>query len=150
MSLDAAQAELLGSTLSFFFTIALLSYLIGDNPLYRLALHVFIGVAVGYAVLVVISQVLRPRLIVPLIGGDPVVIGLTTIPLVLFVFLVFKLHPRTAALGNISIAYLIGVGTAVAVGGAVTGTLLPQIRTTWLTILPSGDGLTFLNNLVIG
>lgn len=123
--LSAAQYDLLGGALAFLFTIALLSYLLGDNPLYRIALHLFIGVSIGYVALVVAYQVLLPRLIRPLLNGD---ILLSIVPLILFIFLILKLSPRTSAWGNIAVAFLIGVGTAVALGGAVTGTLLPQTQ----------------------
>ena len=146
--LTLEQADLLTGFLSFVFTVALFSYLLGDNPVYRLALHLFIGVSIGYVTLVVIYHVLYPRLVVPLLSGDIGVIGLATVPLVLFIFLALKLNPRTSALGNISIAYLIGVGTAIATGGAISGTLIPQIRATWLSLLPGG-GRSFINNIVI-
>ena len=116
MSLDlpAGQAELVTGILGFCFTVALLSYLIGDNVLYRVALHLFIGVSVGYVTLVVIYQVLIPRLV----------------------------------LGNISMGFLFGVGTAVAVVGALRGTLVPQVRAAWLALIPGAD-LAFLNNVII-
>jgi hypothetical protein len=84
----------------------------------------------------VIYQVLTPRLIAPLSSGNPEVVMLAAVPLVLFIFLILKLSPRTAVLGNIGIAYLVGVGMAVAVGGAIKGTLIPLISTTWS---PSGN-----------
>lgn len=144
MILSLTQADLIGGAVGFAFTIALLSYLIGDNPLYRVALHLFVGVAAGYAGLVVIFQVLTPRFFAPMTGGfQPQSLALLAVPLILFVFLILKLSPRTAALGNIGIAYLIGVGVAVAVGGAVTGTLFPQISMTW------GANLPLFNRLVI-
>ncbi len=148
MTLTPGQVELISGVLSFFFTVALLSYLIGDNPLYRLALHIFIGVSVGYVALVVLYQVLVPRLATPLLSGNPALIGLTLVPLVLFAFLALKISPKTAAVGNISLAFLLGVGVAVAVGGAVTGTLFPQIRSTWLSVMPGAEG-GFLNNMII-
>ena len=143
MNMTLPSVDLIGGVLGFLFTIALLSYLLGDNPVYRLALHTFVGVAVGYIVLVVIYQVLTPRLITPLISGDIDKAALAIVPLVLFVFLIFKLSPRTAALGNISIACLVGVGTGVAVGGAINGTILPQIRHAWLS------GESVINALLI-
>lgn len=143
MTLELPSIDFIGGILGFLFTVALLSYLLGDNPIYRLALHTFVGVAAGYIALIVIYQVLTPRLIVPLTSGDIDNAYLSVMPLVLFVFLILKLSPRTAALGNISIAYLVGVGTGVAVGGAVTGTLIPQIRLTWL------PGESFLNAVLI-
>jgi hypothetical protein len=47
-------------------------------------------------------------------------------PVVLGILLLFKGFPKQAYLGNLSIGYLIGVGTAVALGGALLGTLVPQ------------------------
>jgi hypothetical protein len=41
--------------------------------------------------------------------------------------LLLKLTPRTAPFGNSAMAILIGVGAAVALVGAISGTLLPQI-----------------------
>jgi hypothetical protein len=144
----AGQIELLTGLLSFVFTVGILSYVVGDNPLYRLTLHLFIGVVVGYGTLVIIYQVLQPRLIAPLFSGNISIIALTVIPLVLFIFLALKISPRTAPLGNISVAYLIGVGTAVAVGGALTGTLVPQVGAAWVSILP-GAPTNFLNNFIL-
>ena len=148
MTPSPAAMDLVTGALGFFFTIALLSYLIGDNPLYRVALHIFIGVSVGYGALVVIYQVLVPRLLEPLRSGNPSAVAAAAMPLALFLFLVLKLSPRLAPLGNVSTAYLLGVGTAVAVGGALLGTLIPQVQSTWLSILPGAAG-GFLNNLLI-
>jgi hypothetical protein len=145
ISLSPAQADLVGGALGFLFTVALLSYLIGDNPLYRIALHIFIGVSVGYIVLVVIYQALVPRLVAPLTSGDPVSIGLAGVPVILFLLLLLKLNPRTSWLGSLAVAFMIGVGTAVAVGGAITGTLLPQSNMPLL----KGDGLAFLSSIII-
>jgi hypothetical protein len=145
--------DLLGGVLAFFFTVALLSYLIGDNPLYRVALHLFIGVSVGYVALVVIYQALLPRLFQPLIDGvtrgDWLIAGLAAIPLVLFILLLLRLSTRFRGIGNFAVAFMIGVGTAVAIGGAVTGTLIPQITA---TAKITGEGFTFvdfLNGVII-
>ncbi|MBN1311906.1 MAG: hypothetical protein JXB30_10840 [Anaerolineae bacterium] len=143
MNVPLPSVDFIGGVLGFLFTIALLSYLLGDNPIYRLALHTFVGVAAGYIALIVIYQILTPRLVTPLLSGNINTMVLSIVPLVLFAFLIFKLSPRTAALGNISIACLVGVGTGVAVGGAITGTLLPQMRQTWIV------GETIINAVLI-
>ncbi len=149
MTITSEMTAPIGAALGFFFTLALLSYLLGDNPLYRLALHIFIGVAVGWALLVVIDHVLLPRLVTPLQSGTDTERLFTLVPLLLFVFLVLKISPKLSALGNISMAYMVGVGTGVAVGGAITGTLLPQIASTWLSLNPLGSGGLWLDNLVV-
>jgi hypothetical protein len=52
-------------------------------------------------------------------------------PLVGSAFLLGKASPRLSKLGQLPMAYLAGVGAAVAIGGAVLGTLLPQITATF-------------------
>jgi hypothetical protein len=42
------------------------------------------------------------------------------------ILLLAKIFPRLSALGNPAVAILVGIGAAVAIGGAVTGTILPQ------------------------
>jgi hypothetical protein len=111
-----ATIQALGVALGFVLTLMIYSYLLGDNPLYRLAVHVMVGVGLGYAVVVIIYGVA-----------------------VLAVFLLLKLSPRTAPLGNVAMGFVMGVGSAVAVGGAVLGTLLPQVSATSLALVPGSE-----------
>jgi heme/copper-type cytochrome/quinol oxidase subunit 2 len=48
------------------------------------------------------------------------------VPMVLGLLLLTKLSPRLSKLGNVSLAYLTGAGAAIAIGGAVMGTILTQ------------------------
>lgn len=121
-------SEFFWTLIAFFLTILVLSYVLGDNALFRLVMMIFVGVSAGYAVVSIYYQILLPRLITPLLAG-PVINNLgLLIPLVLCVLLVLKLIPRLSILGNPSMALLTGVGTAVAVTGTVSGTLFGQIK----------------------
>jgi hypothetical protein len=51
-----------------------------------------------------------------------------------------KLSQRTAWMGNVSVAFLVGVGAAVAVGGAVMGTLIPQTQASYTVFNLTGGG----------
>ena len=51
--------------------------------------------------------------------------------MVLSLLLLAKLVPRLSGLGNISMAYLVGAGSAVAIGGALIGTLFGQTMGTF-------------------
>jgi hypothetical protein len=117
--------------ISFLLTLMVLSYLIGDNPVFRAAVYIFIGVSAGYAAAVVWHQVLYPKLFVPLASGNMGERLLITIPLIMGLLLLLKLSPRTARLGIPSMAFMVGVGAAVAIGGAIMGTLFPQ---TWASM----------------
>jgi hypothetical protein len=121
-------ADLAGGIIGLLFTLFVFSYLLGDNPLFKLAIYIFIGVASGYAAIVAFNSVLLPQLVIPLLSPNRLeqVVGL--IPMILSVLLITKLFPRFARIGNISMAFLVGIAAATVIGGAVTGTLFPQIQ----------------------
>lgn len=126
--------DLIAGVLAFLFTLMILSYLIGDNPLFRIAVYIFVGVSAGYVAVVAIWQVLWPDLIQPLMSGF--IYGMTVqqavlaVPLLLSGLLLMKAWPPLTRLGMPAMGLLVGVGAAVAVGGAVNGTLFPQVGAT--------------------
>jgi hypothetical protein len=122
--------DLIGGLLGFLLTLCVFSYLLGDNALFRLAIHIFIGVAAGFVAAMALSGVIFPQLLVPLIGGAPVEKLWVLFPCLLSLLLITKAFPRISILGSPVMAFLVGVGAAVAVGGALLGTLFPQFRAT--------------------
>ncbi|MFQ5942989.1 MAG: hypothetical protein ACE5JF_05500 [Anaerolineales bacterium] len=124
-------ADLIASFLASVLTIMVLSYLIGDNPLFKLAMHLLIGVAAGYAGAVAVQNVLIPGLVERILDAgltglaDPQLIVTVIIPLILVILLFLKVAPSTARFGTVSMVLLVGVGAAVIVGGAITGTIIP-------------------------
>jgi hypothetical protein len=121
--LTSANPDLIGAAVGFVLTLLVFSYLIGDNALFRLAIHIFVGVAAGYAAVLVVYSVILPALRKP--GDEIVRLGP---PLILGLWLLVKTSPRLARLGNPVMAYLVGVGAAAAIGGAVLGTIFPQVE----------------------
>jgi hypothetical protein len=125
--------EAAGLVVGAILTLLVFSYLLGDNPLYRLALHLFVGALVGYSLGVVLRDVLLGMVLAQLLTNPLAVV----VPLVLGILLLFKGFPRQAYAGNFSVAYLVGVGTAVALSGALLGTLVPQIGATGRALSPA-------------
>ncbi len=120
------SSDLIWTIVSFTITLLIFFYLLGDNPLFRLASYLFVGVTAGYVAVIVIYQLILPRLVMPLVLGSLAERLITLIPLALSVLLLTKLSPRLAPIGNISMAYLVGAGAAVILGGAILGTLIGQ------------------------
>jgi len=120
--------EFLSAAAGLILTLLVFSYLIGDNPLFRIAVYLFIGVASGYGATVVWHYVLIPKLFAPLQSSDPNQLLPAIVPVILCVSLLAKLSPRISWVGNFAMAILVGVGAATAVGGAVLGTLIPQVQ----------------------
>jgi hypothetical protein len=111
-------------------TIMVLSRIAGDNPLFRIAQYLFVGVSLGLALVVAYHQVLTPmvRTIAgstngAIIYGIPLVLGLLFLPRI-------TRRQEIAWLANIPLALVFGVGAALALGGAIIGTLMPQILDT--------------------
>jgi len=142
--------DLVTGIFSFLLTLMILSYLIGDNPAFRVAVYIFVGVSAGYVAAVAWWQVLYPKVFVPLLFGSFLDHLLALVPLILGVLLLMKLSPRTAWLGTPSVAFLVGVGAAVAVGGAVMGTLIPQTQASFNVFIPTSAGESFLVRLFFG
>ncbi|MBK8903694.1 MAG: hypothetical protein IPM53_21100 [Anaerolineaceae bacterium] len=121
------MTELAGLIIGLLLTLFIYSYLIGDNPLYRVSVHLLVGVSAAYAVVVVARQLLLP--IWQQVQANPAspdsVIWL--VPVLFALMLLARRLPSVSWLGNTSLALLIGVGAAVALIGSVTGTLWPQI-----------------------
>jgi hypothetical protein len=126
------MSEVAGLVVSAALTLFILSYLAGDNPLYRLALYLFIGGLVGYSFGIVLRDVLVEMALSGVLSRS----SSAVVPVVLGILLLFKGFPEQGYIGNLSIAYLIGVGTAVALGGALLGTLAPQITAAGRAISP--------------
>ena len=57
--------EFMIGLLSLLFTVLILSYAVGDNSAFRLAIHVFIGISAGYVAAIVLLQIIANKLILP-------------------------------------------------------------------------------------
>jgi hypothetical protein len=144
MSID----ELISVPVGLLLTLMVFSYLIGDNPLFRIAVYLFIGVASGYAATIVLHYVIVPKLIQPLVTLDPLAI----IAFVFAISMLAKLFPRVSWIGSFAMAVLVGVGAAAALGGALIGTLLPQAQAAidGFDTRSAGSGLEAISRLFAG
>jgi hypothetical protein len=123
--------DLIAGVFGFLFTLLIFSYVLGDNPLFRVALYIFIGVSSGYIAVVAWWQVIVPRLLYPLnsaiTSGNMLETGLMLVPFVGALLILTKAFSPLAELGRIVMAFLVGVGAAVTIAGALIGTLIPQV-----------------------
>lgn len=148
--------DVIGAFLGFVFTLIVFSYLIGDNPFFRFTLHLFIGVSAGFSVVIAFFNIIWPRLIEPFIGDNRAEQVLALIPIILGALLLTKISSRLAFIGNLPVAYLVGVSAAAAIGGAVTGTLFPQVSASvnlldWQSnqVFDLALGLRLVNGVII-
>lgn len=140
--------QLIGMWVAAILTLMVYSFLIADNPLFRLAEHLLVGTAVGYAALVVLDRVLLPslgRVLVASTGVDPLSRLMTGLGLLWGILLLLWLARPVRWIASWPLAIVFGVGAALALGGALMGTLIPQVGATLLPL----SGAKILDNLVI-
>lgn len=118
-------------------TIAVYSFLYKENRLFRMAEHLFVGVGAGYAVVMGFDNVVN-KAWKPMLSGDSMLI----IPMILGVLIFARFNKKYNWVTRIPMALLVGMGTALALRGAIQAEFVEQIRA---TILP----LNNLNNILV-
>lgn len=142
-------SDIIGIWIGVTFTLAIMTFLIKDNPLYRLVEMFYIGVANGYFVNVQYWNVLfnffisklNPHLGISYqIHNDPQAIDLylaqnhrelwVIIPAIFGIFIVLRLIPGLAWLSKYSFSFVIGIGSGFNIPQGVMGVFLPQLVAT--------------------
>ena len=127
-------AQLVGVWLSAFLTLAIFSFLYGDNPLYKLAEHIFVGVSAGYSVVIAYYEALLPDLINPLFR--PKLVDLEhpnywlVVPGVMGIMILARFVPRYDWLSRWPIAFVIGLGAGASIPSSVQADIIIQLRET--------------------
>ena len=121
-------ADLVATWVAAIVTLVVLGGLLGERRVFGWSQHLLAGLATGFLALLAITEVIAPRLLEPLLA-DP----LGRLELWLGLALVGSAAaapwlPRAVAAIPVSIA--IGSLAAFALGGAVIGTVLPQLAAT--------------------
>ncbi|OGC91469.1 MAG: hypothetical protein A2142_04395 [candidate division Zixibacteria bacterium RBG_16_48_11] len=136
--------QTLGIWIGALFTLCILSFLYKDNPFYKFAEHVFVGISAGYGVALQFHNVFLPNLWRPLMAGNLLMI----IPLIMGGLLFTRFFASISWLSRWSIGMLIGIYSGIAIIGFGSGDLVLQIHGNLLPLW--GTGLfTALNNWIL-
>jgi hypothetical protein len=123
--LGAGGGDALATWVAAIATIVVLGGLFGERRAFGWAQHLLAGLATGFLALLAVTEVIVPRLVEPLAASSgpraDTVLGLGLVALTAAA----PWLPRVAGAVPLSIA--IGALAAFALGGAVVGTLLPQL-----------------------
>lgn len=135
---QTAAADVIGIWVAAVLTLIVYSYLFSDNFLFKLAQYIFVGVAAGYAVVVVWHGTLGPRL--GAFAESPVEHLDLALWFILGLFLLVRRVKALKWLSKIPMAYLFGVGAALAIGGALAGSIVPQLGASLISLDPRDYG----------
>jgi hypothetical protein len=115
--------DVLGAWLGIFLTFCILSFLYKDNPFYKFAEHLFVGVSIGYVVTLQYQDTLEPSLIAHL--GD----WWKLIPLALVALMLIKATSRRYAwLGRFPLAFAVALYAGLSINAVTQSELGAQIK----------------------
>ncbi len=138
----ATPAALIGAILLTLVTLAVFTRAWGPNVVFRWVAHVLLGLLAGYVAAVAVRTVLWPGLLAPLL--DPATAGLwlwLIAGLAILLAFRFTSNSRLQAIGLVPVGLLAGVAAALALAGALRGTLLPQVLAlSEMDLLPGAPG----------
>jgi len=116
--------------ISSILSLAILSFLYKENPFFRAAEHIFLGVANGYLVTFYWHRILMPILFRPLFQqGDLLLI----IPFTIGILYLTRFIPRISWLVRIPIAIYMGYWTGVLIPATIQAQIIKQVQGTVLT-----------------
>ena len=116
-----------GTIIAGLLTLAILSFLYRDNPVYKMAEHLLVGISIGYTMVVTWSSTLMDLLFIPLFGEGR---WLLLIPLILGIMMLGRFHSKTARLSRFPIAMMIGSGAGAAIPAMLYARTMKQVSAT--------------------
>ncbi|MDH3892186.1 MAG: hypothetical protein OEV49_13995 [candidate division Zixibacteria bacterium] len=119
-----------------FFTLSLFSFMYKDNPLYKVAEHIFAGLSAGYYVGLIWDTVIVTQLWVPMVGGK----WLLIFPGILGFLMFARFFPKYSWVSRTSLAFVMGVTAGIFIVSQLHGLVLPQMQAT-MQSLGGGGGL---------
>jgi len=143
--------ELIGVWCVVLLSLSIFSYLYGDNPFYKAAEHIFVGVSAGYIFTITFWDTIWPNLfgrLFPSYVKAGFEFDITYIfPFILGVFMLCRLSKKYGWLSRISIGYIVGMMAGLKFYVFLNSNLLTQIKAS--TINLSGTYYNIINEVII-
>jgi hypothetical protein len=123
-------------TIGALLTLCIFSFLWRDNPFYRFAEHLFVGISLGYTIAITWQSTVYPSLVQPLFMDPHVPIGqkiLLVIPMLLGFLYFTAFIPKVGWMMRIPMGLLMGYGMGIYIPGAVQTAIVKQVQGSLLT-----------------
>ncbi len=117
-------------------TLMILSFLYKDNPFYKFAEHLFVGVAAGYILALSWHNTLRPNLTDPLFSGKD---WWLIVPAIFSVLLFTRFVDKISWLSRWSLAAIVGIYAGLAVVAFAEADFLSQIRASMIPLYDAAE-----------
>ncbi len=127
-------------------TLFILSFLYKDNPLFKLAEHLYVGVSVGYTIVKAYDTVIVHLIIKPIVENGEFTL---LIPVAIGLLMLTRYVPKASWLSRYAFAMIVGIGAGLAIPRTISSFILKQIEDTVRPLLTmTGEGVTFTFTLL--
>lgn len=146
------DATVLGAWVATGLTLLIFSFLYKDNPLFKLAEHLYVGVSVGYTIVKAYDTVLVHLVVKPIVEQGEISL---LIPVAIGMLMLTRYVPKAAWMSRYAFAFIVGIGSGLAIPRTISSFVLKQIEDTVRPLLSMAgpNGVTFsagdLNALII-
>lgn len=113
-------------------TLAMYSFLYKDNPAFKIAENLYVGVALGYTVIITWYNALKPDIYDPLFvpiftrAAEPEY--LVIVPMILGIFMLMRISVSLSWLSRWSFAFVVGLGAGLTIPNYIHTFILKQIE----------------------
>ena len=126
---ELATIDVVGAWLGIFLTFCILSFLYKDNPFYKFAEHLFIGVSIGYVITQQYYNVLKPKLLDRIGDADHWYFNWELLPLALVLMLFVKaISRRYSWVGRYPLAFVVALYAGMQINAVAQADLGEQIK----------------------
>ncbi len=138
------SAEIIGTWIAAGLTLCIYSFLYKDNPFYKFAEHLYVGVSTGYLICTAYFNALKPLMVSPLIGENKDYVVL--IPTILGIVLYSRFIPKVGWISRYTLAFIIGAGAGISAPNEIQSKMIRHVGDTIMPLLlPGQGGFGFLN-----
>ncbi len=156
MASPFGSAQGFGIWFAALLTLGIMSFLYNDNPIYRFAEHLFVGVSAAYWMVMGFWTTLVPNLFgklwpgltakwfLPGLAGTrhAPLWGLYVIPLVFSILLLLRLSPKGGHLSRWALAFILGTTAGLRLIAFLTADFMGQIQATLISVAGFERALT--------
>ncbi|MFC1850382.1 hypothetical protein ACFL27_09350 [candidate division CSSED10-310 bacterium] len=137
-----------------FLTLCIYSFLYKDNPFYKFAEYLVVGVSAGYFAVIFYFNYIKPNLVDHFFDPTYPNRWILIIPTALGFMLLARIIPKYAWLSKYSMAIYLGAGAGLAVPRDMDARILKQVYYTFVNLYPltaagSIDWLLLLQNFLL-
>ena len=133
-------------------TLALYSFLYRDNPLFKFAEHLYVGVAAGYTFGQIWYPTLYGEIIATFFGLNQDASETTdwwlVVPTILGILMLTRFSQKVGWLSRIAFAFVVGLGAGFSIPRIISAAILAQVEPTMRPLTWSLEGMNLLVILV--